>query len=148
MTAEGTVGVIAGLIAGSVALTGFGLDSAIEGAASAIVIWRFTGGRESSDAAERRAQKLVGASFFLLASYIAAEALLTLVDAERPSTSWVGIGLALGSIASRPGEVAAGSPARILGDGRGGRPEHAVRLHGGRRAGRAAGQHGPGLVVA
>ena len=64
MTAEGTVGVIAGLIAGSVALTGFGLDSAIEGAASAIVIWRFTGGRESSDAAERRAQKLVGVSFF------------------------------------------------------------------------------------
>jgi divalent metal cation (Fe/Co/Zn/Cd) transporter len=102
MTAEGTVGVIAGLIAGSVALTGFGLDSAIEGAASAIVIWRFTGGRESSDAAERRAQKLVGVSFFLLAPYIAAEALFTLVDAERPSTSWVGIGLALGSIVLMP----------------------------------------------
>src|SRR4051812_50155407 len=102
MTAEGAVGVTAGLIAGSVALTGFGLDSAIEGAASVIVIWRFTGGRESSEAAERRAQKLVGVSFFLLAPYIAAGACLTLIDAERPSTSWVGIGLALGSNVVRP----------------------------------------------
>ena len=66
---EGAVGVIAGLIVGSLALTGFGLDSAIEGTASVIVIWRFTGGRESSEAAERRAQKLVGVSFFLLAPY-------------------------------------------------------------------------------
>jgi len=102
MTVEGAVGVTAGLIAGSVALTGFGLDSAIEGAASVIVIWRFTGGRESSEAAERRAQKLVGVSFFLLAPYIAADACLTLIDAERPSTSWIGIGLALGSIVVMP----------------------------------------------
>jgi hypothetical protein len=51
MTIEGTVGAIAGLAAGSVALTGFGLDSVVEGAASVIVIWRFTGGRESSEAA-------------------------------------------------------------------------------------------------
>jgi len=102
MTAEGAVGVIAGLIAGSVALTGFGLDSAIEGAASVIVIWRFTGGRESSPAAERRAQKLVGVSFFLLAPYIAADATSTLINAGRPSTSWVGIGLALGSIILMP----------------------------------------------
>jgi len=39
----------------------------IEGVASVIVIWRFTGGRASSESAERRAQKLVGVSFFLLA---------------------------------------------------------------------------------
>ena len=45
LTVEGTVGVIAGLIAGSAALVGFGLDSAIEGIASIIVIWRFTGAR-------------------------------------------------------------------------------------------------------
>ena len=92
----------AGLVAGSVALTGFGLDSAIEGTASVIVIWRFTGGRESSPAAERRAQKLVGVSFFLLAPYIAGEAIATLAAASRPETSWVGIALAAGSVVFMP----------------------------------------------
>jgi divalent metal cation (Fe/Co/Zn/Cd) transporter len=102
MTIEGAVGVIAGLAAGSVALTGFGLDSAIEGAASAIVIWRFSGGRESSQAAERRAQKLVGASFFLLAPYIAVDAILALAEGSHPATSRVGIVLAVGSIVLMP----------------------------------------------
>jgi divalent metal cation (Fe/Co/Zn/Cd) transporter len=102
MTIEGAVGVIAGLMAGSVALTGFGLDSVIEGAASVIVIWRFTGGRESSEAAEDRAQKLVGVSFFLLAPYIASDAILTLTSNAHPMTSWVGVALALGSIAFMP----------------------------------------------
>jgi divalent metal cation (Fe/Co/Zn/Cd) transporter len=102
MTMEGTVGVVAGLIAGSVALTGFGLDSAIEGAASIIVIWRFTGERKGSDAAERRAQKLVGVSFFLLAPYIASEAILTLASNSHPATSWPGIALAVGSIVLMP----------------------------------------------
>lgn len=102
MTTEGAVGVIAGLLAGSVALTGFGLDSAIEGAASVIVIWRFTGGREHSEAAEERAQKLVAVSFFLLAPYIAVDAVLTLVTNSHPQTSWVGVALALGSIVFMP----------------------------------------------
>lgn len=72
MTAEGAVGIIAGSVAGSVALTGFGIDSAIEGLASVIVIWRFTGSRRLSEEAEERAQKLVAVSFFLLAPYVAA----------------------------------------------------------------------------
>src|SRR3954447_18195870 len=67
MTLEGAVGVIAGLAAGSVALLGFGLDSAIEGAASVIVIWRFTGSRTLSHTSERRAQKAVAISFYVLA---------------------------------------------------------------------------------
>lgn len=102
MTMEGAVGVIAGLVAGSVALTGFGLDSVIEGAASIIVIWRFTGGREFSDAAEDRAQRLVGVSFFLLAPYIAVEATLTLASNSHPTTSWPGIALTIGSIVLMP----------------------------------------------
>ncbi len=102
MTIEGAVGVIAGLLAGSVALTGFGLDSAIEGAASAIVIWRFSGGRESSQGAERRAQKLVGMSFFVLAPYIAVDATFALVDGAQPAASWAGVALALGSIVLMP----------------------------------------------
>src|SRR5207248_3109305 len=60
MTIEGAVGVIAGLVAGSVALLGFGLDSAIEGAASVIVIWRFTGTRTHSETSERRDQARLG----------------------------------------------------------------------------------------
>lgn len=102
MTIEGAVGITAALIAGSVALLGFGLDSVIEGIASAIVIWRFTGRRRVSEDAERRAQKLVAASFFLLAPYIAQDAVRTLIIAEHPSTSWAGIGLSVSSLAMMP----------------------------------------------
>jgi divalent metal cation (Fe/Co/Zn/Cd) transporter len=102
MTIEGAVGVTAGLIAGSVALTGFGLDSVIEAAASVIVIWRFTGGREFSEAAEHRAQRLVGVSFFLLAPYVAVEAILNLSDGSHAAPSWVGVALAVGSVALMP----------------------------------------------
>ncbi len=54
MAAEGAVAILAGLAAGSVALVGFGLDSAIEGFASVVIVWRFTGARVMSEAAERR----------------------------------------------------------------------------------------------
>jgi hypothetical protein len=67
MGIEGGVAIAAAVLAGSVALLGFGIDSGIEAMASIIVIWRFTGTRLASRTAERRAQKLVAASFFLLA---------------------------------------------------------------------------------
>ena len=70
---EGVVGVVAGILAESIALVAFGLDRAIEGLASVIVIWRFTGSRTISADAERRAQKWVAISFFLLAPYVAAK---------------------------------------------------------------------------
>ncbi len=59
MTVEGAVAIAAGLVAGSIALIGFGLDSAIEGFASVVIVWRFTGDRIFSETAETRAQKLV-----------------------------------------------------------------------------------------
>ena len=102
MAVEGAVGIIAASVAGSVALLGFGIDSVIEGAASVIVIWRFTGGRRLSETAEERAQKLVAVSFFLLAPYIAQDAIRTVVSGEHPSTSWVGIGLAISSMLIMP----------------------------------------------
>jgi len=102
MTAEGAVGIIAGSVAGSVALTGFGIDSAIEGLASVIVIWRFTGSRGLSEEAEERAQKLVAVSFFLLAPYVAAQAISDLAGGDHPETSYVGIGLSLGSLIFMP----------------------------------------------
>jgi divalent metal cation (Fe/Co/Zn/Cd) transporter len=95
---EGTVAVVAGAVAGSVALVGFGLDSVIEGLASVVVIWRFTGTRTLSETAERRAQQLVAVSFFLLAPYIAYEAADSLVVGHHADTSWVGAGLAICSL--------------------------------------------------
>lgn len=102
MTIEGAVAVTAAIAAGSVALLGFGIDSAIEGVASAIIIWRFTGRRRVSEQAEERAQTLVAISFFLLAPYVAQDAVRTLLGGEHPSTSWVGIGLSISSIVVMP----------------------------------------------
>src|ERR1035441_4184505 len=91
MGIEGGVAIVAAGLAGSVALLGFGLDSGIEAMASIIVIWRFTGTRLASATSERRAQQLVAVSFFLLAPYIAVEAVRALVAGDRPETSIVGL---------------------------------------------------------
>jgi divalent metal cation (Fe/Co/Zn/Cd) transporter len=99
---EGAIGVIAGVLAGSIALVAFGLDSAIEGLASVIVIWRFTGTRTISADAERRAQRLVAISFFLLAPYVAVEAIETLIEGAAAETSWLGIGLTAGTLVICP----------------------------------------------
>jgi hypothetical protein len=71
MALEGAVAIIAGIVAGSIALIGFGIDSAIEGFASVVIVWRFTGWRTLSHSAEDRAQKLVAIQFFILAPYVA-----------------------------------------------------------------------------
>jgi divalent metal cation (Fe/Co/Zn/Cd) transporter len=102
MTVEGAVAIAAGIVAGSIALVGFGLDSAIEGFASVIIIWRFTGHRVFSHAAEERAQKLVAVQFFLLAPYVAFESAKGLITGEHPDVSWVGIALAVGSVIFMP----------------------------------------------
>jgi divalent metal cation (Fe/Co/Zn/Cd) transporter len=99
---EGAIGVVAGILAGSVALVAFGLDSAIEGLASVIVIWRFTGTRTISPTAERGAQRWVAISFFLLAPYVAAEAIETLIEGAAAETSWLGIGLTVGTLVICP----------------------------------------------
>ena len=102
MTIEGAVAVVAGVLAGSIALIGFGIDSAIEGLASVIVIWRFWGRRAHSDRAERRAQQLVAVSFFLLAPYLAIEAVRALVAQHEPDVSWLGIVLTVTSLVLMP----------------------------------------------
>jgi divalent metal cation (Fe/Co/Zn/Cd) transporter len=84
----------AGILAGSVALIGFGADSLIEAASGGVIIWLFTGSRGSSSAAERRAQQLIAASYFLLVAYIGVESIRDLAGGHHPSASWVGIGLA------------------------------------------------------
>ena len=102
MTVEGAVAIGAGIMAGSIALVGFGLDSAIEGFASVIIVWRFTGQRMFSHAAERRAQQLVAVQFFVLAPYVGYESIDALIAGDRPEVSWVGIALAMGSVILMP----------------------------------------------
>ena len=91
---EFAIALAAGVAAGSIALIGFGADSLIEALAGGVVLWLFTGKRRGSSTAERRAQQLIAASFFLLAGYVGVEALRTLVNGDHPAASWVGIGLA------------------------------------------------------
>jgi len=102
MSLEGAVAIFAGIVAASPALIGFGIDSAIEGAASIAIVWRFTGARVLSGRAERRAQVLVAIQFFLLAPYVGYESVDALLSGERPDASWVGIGLATASLALMP----------------------------------------------
>jgi divalent metal cation (Fe/Co/Zn/Cd) transporter len=102
MTVEGAVAIGAGIVASSIALVGFGLDSAIEGMASVIIIWRFTGTRMFSHRAEERAQKLVAVQFFVLAPYVTFESVKALAGGEHADVSWVGIGLAIGSVIAMP----------------------------------------------
>jgi divalent metal cation (Fe/Co/Zn/Cd) transporter len=102
MTLEGSIAILAGVLAGSVALIGFGIDSAIEGFASAIIVWRFTGNRVFSHTAETRAQKLVAIQFFLLAPYVGYESITALIDGDRANTSWLGIALSASSVVAMP----------------------------------------------
>jgi divalent metal cation (Fe/Co/Zn/Cd) transporter len=93
---EGIVAVAAGLTAGSVALTGFGFDSAIEVVAAAIVLWRLRAELRHGTAderQERRAMRALAITFFALAAYIVAEGIRDLVTTARPETSLIGIGL-------------------------------------------------------
>jgi divalent metal cation (Fe/Co/Zn/Cd) transporter len=102
MTVEGAVAITAGVAASSIALVGFGLDSVIEGVASLIIVWRFSGNRVFSHAAEQRAQRLVAVQFFLLAPYVGYESIKALATGEHAQASWVGIALAVGSVVLMP----------------------------------------------
>jgi divalent metal cation (Fe/Co/Zn/Cd) transporter len=93
MCTEGAVGLWQGLAAGSAALTGWALGSAVEGLASVIVIWRFTGTRALSETAERHARRGVAVSFWLLASCIAAQSGWDLADGHHTRATAAGIAL-------------------------------------------------------
>ena len=87
---EGVVAVTAGLAAGSIALVGFGIDSAIEVFAASVVIWQLRGG---AHARKGRALKLIALSFFVLAAYVGFEAVRDLITADKAEESLVGIAL-------------------------------------------------------
>lgn len=85
---EGAVAITAGLAAGSIALLGFGIDSAIEVFAASVVIWQL---RSGSSARQRPALKAISATFFILAAYVAVEAVRDLVTADKAGESLIGI---------------------------------------------------------
>ena len=95
--AEGVIAVSAAVLAGSVALLGFGIDSFVESASGLVMIWRLQAERRASrddatlDAIEHRARKLVALSLFLLAAFVVADAGHTLWISERPEFSLVGV---------------------------------------------------------
>ena len=98
---ECALALLAGFLSGSIALVGFGLDSLLESLSGGVMIWRFFPhrGRSEADEArlERRAVKIIGYIFFLLAAYILYESVEKLIFAEPPSPSLLGIFVALAS---------------------------------------------------
>jgi divalent metal cation (Fe/Co/Zn/Cd) transporter len=102
MTVEGAVGLSAGFRAGSIALVGWALSSVVEGLASIIVIWRFTGARTLSETAEGSAQKGIAISYWLLAPYVGVESVRDLVTRHQPESTLVGIVLTASSLFLMP----------------------------------------------
>jgi divalent metal cation (Fe/Co/Zn/Cd) transporter len=101
---EAAVALISGLVAGSVALVGFGMDSVIETGSALILLWRL---RSDGDAAQRErseqmARRLVGACFLLLAAYVTLESVYALWTRERAARSIAGILIAIAAVIVMP----------------------------------------------
>jgi len=103
---EGVVSIVAGLLAGSIALTGFGLDSFVESLSGGVMVWRFEKhgkiSEEEEEKAEAKAAKLVGYTFFVLAAYVLFESLKKLIYREIPEPSLLGIIIAVVSLIVMP----------------------------------------------
>lgn len=96
---EGLVAVGAGILAGSIALIGFGVDSFVETISGGVLIWRLSAeargnlDEEAVERVEERAERVVGVAFLLLAAYVAFEAIRSLLNNEEPQASPIGIAL-------------------------------------------------------
>jgi divalent metal cation (Fe/Co/Zn/Cd) transporter len=99
MTVEAAVAIASGLIASSIALVGFGLDSVIEFAAAAVVVWQLRGNGEERAA---RAVRVIGVTFFVLAAYLAAEGIHDLVLRTRPGQPIAGIAVTAAALLVMP----------------------------------------------
>src|SRR3954454_2862499 len=97
---EAVVAVTSGLVAGSVALVGFGLDSVVEVSSGLIILWQFR--HPLPESRERRALRLMALSFFALAAYVTFESLRALATGDEPDASTVGILLACASLVIMP----------------------------------------------
>jgi divalent metal cation (Fe/Co/Zn/Cd) transporter len=103
---EGVLSLLAGVLAGSIALVGFALDSFVESLSGGIMIWRFRRHdhltSKEEEGREKLATRLVGWTFFLLAAYVLYESLEKLALQEAPAPSLLGIFIALASLVFMP----------------------------------------------
>ena len=103
---EGVASIAAGLLAGSIALVGFGLDSFVESISGSVMIWRFRKHGKISEVeeekVEKKAVKLVAYSFFILGAYVLYESIKKLYFHEIPDPSLLGIIIAIASIIVMP----------------------------------------------
>ena len=100
MVTEAGVAITAGVIASSIALVGFGLDSVIELFSAGIVVWQLRGDGEER---ESRAVRLIGVTFFALAAYLVAESIHDLVGHARPEQSVAGLAVTAAALLVMPG---------------------------------------------
>src|SRR5215468_1802777 len=101
MVAEAAVAITAGVVAASIALVGFGLDSVIELLSATIVIWQLRGEIAGQDR-ETRAIQLIGVTFFALAVYLTAESIRDLVTQTRPGQSVPGLAVTAAALIVMP----------------------------------------------
>jgi divalent metal cation (Fe/Co/Zn/Cd) transporter len=99
---EFVVALAAGIAASSIALVAFGLDSLIEFAAGSVIVWLLASHRHDSEIAERRAQRLIAASYFALAAYIVVDAAYGVAVGDHPKPSTLGIALAAVAAVTMP----------------------------------------------
>jgi divalent metal cation (Fe/Co/Zn/Cd) transporter len=100
---EGLISIIAGIMAGSVALMGFGLDSAIEVTSGAALLWRLRSDDHARrEQRERMTLRAVGACFLVLAVYVAYKSLASLLGGRAPGRSAIGMAVALASLIVMP----------------------------------------------
>jgi divalent metal cation (Fe/Co/Zn/Cd) transporter len=97
---EAVIAVTAGVVAGSVALVGFGLDSVVEVSSGLIILWQFR--HRLPESREQQALRLMAFSFFALAAYVTFESVRALFGSGEPEPSPVGIGLAIASLIIMP----------------------------------------------
>lgn len=97
---EAVIAVAAGLVAGSSALVGFGLDSAVEVSSGLIILWQFR--HALPESRERVALRLMALSFFALAAYVCFTSVRALIAGTETDASPVGIGLAIASLIIMP----------------------------------------------
>jgi divalent metal cation (Fe/Co/Zn/Cd) transporter len=100
MTVEAAVAIVSGIIASSIALVGFGLDSVIEFFAAAVVVWQLRG--TVSEERETRALRLIAVTFFALAAYLTIESITDLVSQHRPGQSTAGIAVTAAALVVMP----------------------------------------------
>jgi divalent metal cation (Fe/Co/Zn/Cd) transporter len=100
---EGIISVGAGLLAGSIALVGFGIDSFIESLSGGALLWRLhLDAPERREKAEKIALRVIGVSFLLLATYVTVDAVKALINREPPEATYLGIGIAALSLVVMP----------------------------------------------